>query len=540
MQDPLQAPFHPALPSPAEMQRYDELTIRERGISGETLMERAGRAVFEELASSLRKASHITILCGPGNNGGDGLVIGRHCLKEGMPVEIFIAPAERYSEDFLHQLRKLQEVAAAKNQKLPAFVSFYWTEESVELPPEIRSLALPVRKDLPPCNRETIIIDALLGTGSSGELRGVIRELVLACGGYRVCAVDAPTGVNSDTGAVGDPHIEAEKTVSIEFLKRGLLQYPARGACGELVAVSIGIEESSPSEYHLLDCRALHPLPLRDPNGHKGTFGRVLVIGGSRSMPGAPYLTALAALRSGAGSVTVAHGAPHAPSPMLPEVMYLQTISTGGHLTEKDIETITAVLSEYDTVVIGPGLGLHQETIDFLEGLFPHLAEKPLVIDADALTFLAHHTESPFPIPKAVLTPHPGEAARLLHRDTATVQRNRYEAAAHLTEQYQATVILKGAGTLVRSPTAGWASPVANPGLATAGSGDVLAGIIAALFPGNANDINEVAKWAVLVHQQAGALAQHHRGSRIIASDIVEEISQAIDELTDAVSTVHK
>lgn len=517
------------------MRELDGYAIRSLGMPGAMLMENAGAAVAREACLLCRRLGlgAVHVVCGTGNNGGDGFVAARHLAAAGYRVTYEIAGDPiRVSGDAATHLGLLRAMGA-----------------------EIA----------PPSSPGSLYVDALLGTGSRGAPRGHVAEAIERINGARgpVLSVDIPSGVDTDTGAVPGPAIQALATVTFGFLKPGLVIYPGAARAGRVVVDPIGLDWArlpfarSLSLYGRDD--AAGALPRREPDAHKGAFGHVLVIGGSEGMAGAPTLTARAALRSGAGLVTLA-----VPRSALratiacPEAMCAILPERDGAVTAEAADALEAALHRATVVCIGPGLTTQTGVQEFVRSLVrrcPH----PIVADADALNALAGHDalcrERAAPM---VLTPHPGECARLLDTTVSDVQADRLAAAREVSDQYGAAVVLKGAGTIIADPpqptaphstldrrqtesdgdgssgTMGRASvlSVGNPGMATGGSGDVLTGIVGALI-GQGLPLGDAARLAAFCHGRAGDLAMsEHTEHGLVAGDIIEMLPAVLKELT--------
>ncbi|NLF24775.1 MAG: NAD(P)H-hydrate dehydratase [Deltaproteobacteria bacterium] len=515
------SPLAARLPSQAEMAAMDEATIS-AGVAALELMERAGRGVYETLALDLKtiETARISILCGPGNNGGDGLVVARYLREAGAEVKVVLSAARRFSP--------------ALDAQLDKFVAGGGSVHVFGQGMEGRSLAPIVTHELADLFKHSdLIVDALLGTGQKQAPRGSIAALVELLraslsdtGSARVVAIDIPTGINADSGEVYDPCVRADQTISIELIKRGLLQYPAREYCGELKTVPIGINCEGQCEFELLTASALTlPVPRR-PDAHKGEFGHVLVVGGSSRMPGAAALCAISALRAGAGLVTKTEFG----SCFFPEIMLEPVEHCGlGYLGLEAANQLIERASHATVLVLGPGMGRAPETGELLLRLLSECL-LPTVLDADGLNLLASSGSRLTSLKHVILTPHPGEAARLLGETTAEVQRDRYSAAARIAKQTSALVVLKGASSIVHDGTRGFVNPTGNPYMATAGSGDVLAGILAGLLAQRMSAL-EAAKTAVFLHGRAGDLAHAASKGNIIAGDIISYLGAAFESL---------
>ncbi len=493
-------------PSAVEMAAFDARTIAQ-GYTGMELMQRAGSAVAQQIRRHYPAVRTVSIVCGSGNNGGDGLVIARELRSQGIQVAVIVVHAERYSAECAQQRLKTDDVN-----------TFCGGREGIKA----------LTKSL---EGSEIIVDAILGTGQREAPRGLIGELVQAVHDWcvvnpecQVVAVDIPTGLNADTGGVFTPHIRAHRTISIELVKRGMLQFPGRSICGDIETVSIGISHSGPCEYEFVRGAHLPRMVPRTPEVHKGALGRVLVIGGSLLMPGAPMLSALGALRAGAGIVTRLVRGESYNIPSLPEAMFEVVRGAGDFFGTADSAAVVEMARRYDVVVLGPGLGVHQDTGCFLGAVLDALrgTEISLVLDADALNLISGGGIRTSGL-KSVITPHPGEAARLLGCDIAKVQSDRFAAVAQLARQFDAVALLKGPGTIVHDGEKGRIIAEGTPYLATPGSGDVLAGVIAAcaFTTSSLLDAATIGAW---VHAKAGVCAAQRNGGAILASEIAAEV----------------
>jgi hydroxyethylthiazole kinase-like uncharacterized protein yjeF len=509
------------LPSASEMRAFEERAMA-AGTPALELMERAGSAVVREVLGTRSISSRIVILCGPGNNGGDGLVVARLLREKGFYVSIFVSSVEKFSAQFLTQLKRVVDV------------SFY-----PRIPQCIEKSALShgsehdLLEALSGCD---LVIDALLGIGQKNAPRGVILEMVMqlrAVSASRhdlsILALDIPTGVDSDSGAVYEPHVSANATVTFARVKRGMLQFPARSACGRIAAYDIGLSGSASAEFTMASGdsaveRLSLPLDI-----HKGSKGHVLVIAGSRAMAGAAHLSSFAALRAGAGLVTCVldrswdHG-----SSGTPEIMRHYCDFGEECFSPTYLDGVVGFLSSASTVAIGPGLGLGEGVRQFVVSLMETLLQRdiPTVVDASAL----HHIASSsfrFRHGRVVCTPHPGEAATLLGCSSTEIQSDRFAAVRKLATQYEATFLLKGAGTVIYENGTGTVVPRGTPALATAGSGDVLTGIIAA-FLAAGQEPRMAAVHGCYAHAVAGERATLRRGGPIVARDLLDELPSTV------------
>ena len=511
------------LPSAAEMAALDQETIQQ-GTSALQLMERAGASIAHRLSMLYPAVKRAVVLCGPGNNGGDGLVIARLLRKRGYSVDAVLASADRYSSECLAQLSQTSDVRV--------YGAIPKALENISL------CSVSSQEIIESLGRGGLVIDALLGTGQRAAPRGCIAELVTLAARAKmlqaccwVVAVDIPTGVDADTGAVFDPHIQADRTMCIELVKRGMLQFPARKVCGAIEALSIGIMHDGGAEYSLVSKTSVPQLSPRSIDTHKGLLGRVLVVGGSLRMPGAALLSALAALRTGAGIVSRVVRKGWSTLPALPEAMFEVLEGSGDVFHEGDHEQVLEAITRYDAVVLGPGLGTEASTGAFLARVLEALrgGKKRLILDADALNLIGAHTISLGGL-SAVITPHPGEAARLLGVSSSKIQLDRYACARELAQRFGAVAVLKGAGTLIHDGSMGRVVADGTPYLATPGSGDVLAGITAACAC-RSDSLFDAASVGVWIHAQAGVRAAQRSGGPCIASDITREVGGLVRAL---------
>ncbi|MDX2456071.1 MAG: NAD(P)H-hydrate dehydratase [Gammaproteobacteria bacterium] len=475
----------------AQVRELDRLAIEEAGIPGYTLMSRAGEVCWEALRARWPQARSLLVLCGTGNNGGDGFIVARLALAENWPVQVLqLGASERLQGD---ALTAHADFVAAGGQVSPFTVA-----ASLDM---------------------DIIIDAMLGTGVDRPLAGDWQLAVerVNQSARPVLAVDLPTGLHADTGAVSGATINADMTVTFIGRKAGLYTGVGPDYAGETRFADLDVpgtvyQQVSPAAQ-LVRQAALGPLAgPRVRTAHKGQHGQVLVIGGGEGMAGAARLAGEGALRSGAGLVSLATHPGHAAfvGASCPELI-CHAVATAQQLRR--------LIQSASVLLVGPGLGRSSWAQTLLAAVLE--ASQPLVIDADALNLLA---STPARRTNQVLTPHPGEAARLLHQDTAAIQRDRFAAAQAITLQYGGTTVLKGAGSVIHADDKLTAvCGAGNPGMATAGMGDVLAGVIAALIA-QGMDTHTAAVAGVCAHACAGdaAAVQGERG--MLARDVVAEL----------------
>jgi ADP-dependent NAD(P)H-hydrate dehydratase / NAD(P)H-hydrate epimerase len=512
----------PYLPSVAEMSRYEEAVLA--GGEALPLMEAAGRKSYERLVE-LAPRGNVVVLCGPGNNGGDGLVVARHLQNAGREVTVVLArSARRYTPLLTDQAILFLEAGGLIADM----------EEPNTAPPPFPTAHIDRNSLLTLLSDVSVWVDALLGLGQKQAPTGSVRSILSLShevdpAPLRV-SLDIPTGIHGDTGERYEPAFRATHTLCIEYIKRGLLQWPGREYCGKMSVVPINIPVSGGCEFTLLDQRVRSSLRHRDPNCHKNQLGHVLVIGGSKGMSGAPTLVATAALRSGAGLVTKAHLPGSVFHAYPPELLYVVLPPLEIFTRKAKIDLLPA-LQRASAAVLGPGMGLHAETGAFVIDMLREFTERkiPHVLDADGLTHLATYLEQgvAFKLPFTIITPHPGEAAKLLRLETKEVERDRYRAARLLLERTgAAAAVLKGGATIVMTPDGGSVNTSGTPYLATAGSGDVLCGVIAALLA-QRHSLSDAARLGVFLHGEAGHVAARRTGGMIIASDIIEALPRA-------------
>ncbi|ADJ25576.1 carbohydrate kinase, YjeF related protein [Dehalogenimonas lykanthroporepellens BL-DC-9] len=509
----------------AEMRLLEERAVA-AGISLDDLMRRAGAAVAGDIVRVFDPVAgrKILVLAGPGNNGGDGLVAAVHLRQAGASVAVFL-PAGHSPED------PVLKSALAGGLDIISF------EDDPQLDVFDRLL---LESDL--------IVDALFGTGSLRPISGLTANVLDRVAATRrdnpelaVVAIDLPSGVNADTGDV-DPHaIPADLTVSLSHPKRGQFLFPGADYTGSVSIVDIGIPEDADIALDtglLTDAGIRQILPQRPDDASKGTFGRVMVLAGPAEYAGAPVLTCLAAYRAGAGLVTLSARRSLYPvfAAKLTEVTYLLFPETGDDPAEDAPGYIIPRLDECASLVIGPGLGRTAGTARLMARLLESLpAGLSLVLDADALNILAGQAEWWRRLDRVgVLTPHPKEMSRLTGLTVADIQADRIETARRHAIQWQQVVVLKGAHTVIASAQGEvMVSPFANPGLATAGTGDVLAGIIGALTAQGLSPF-DAATAGVYLHALAGERVREELGdSGYLASDLLINIPKAVKTIKE-------
>lgn len=507
----------------SEMQKVDRAAIEEFGIPGLVLMENAGLAaaslIHENVADLLEKK--VVIVCGKGNNGGDGFVIARHLFIDGVQVSVLLIGKRR-------QLKSDARINADSAFKMGIPI-YEITEKNLQAQSHL----------LRHCH---IIVDALFGTGLSKPVSGIYEKVIkkINAAGKYVVAVDIPSGVDSDSGHLIGPHIKADITAALALLKRSHLLFPAADSMGEVQILDISIPPAAIEKQNIPvawmefeDVQTL--LPKRPANTHKGDFGHTLVIAGSRGKGGAAGLTGLAALRSGVGLVTLA--VPESCHQAL-EFNPLETMTVGlaetksGCISTRAIDSILESLKGKNALAIGPGLSTDKETVQLLEALLPQV-ECPLVIDADGINALGKSGKILDQIrAETVLTPHPKEMSRLSGWSINDILDHRIERARDFALEHEVTLLLKGARTLIAYPDGTTlVNPTGNPGMATAGAGDVLTGLIAGLVSQGLSVPSATAAGA-FIHGMAGDLySEANHEIPLIAGDLLDRIPEALKRI---------
>ncbi len=508
----------------AEMRAIDRTAIEELGIPGVVLMENAGlrvaraiRARFDDVARE-----RIVVVAGKGNNGGDGFVAARHLANSGAKPEVLLlAGRDEVKGDAAVNL------AVAVEMGLPVT--------------EVRSAA-EWRKARAAVARATVVVDAIFGTGLLKPLEGLYAEAVGDINGSRAfkVAVDLPSGLSSDTFETIGPSVEADLTVALAAPKIAHIFPPAAERVGELVVASIGVPpalfDRPGLKLEMVEEKTVRPFfAKRRRDTHKGTYGHVLVVAGSLGKSGAAALAGRAALRMGAGLVTVATAAGALPSigRSMAELMTEPLAETPERtIAAEALPRARALLEGKSAVLVGPGLSTHPSTAEFVLGLLPKI-KVPCVVDADGLNIVSARPEVLARMAgPVVLTPHPGEFARLVGRTNAEAARHRLELVPEFAAKHGVTVVLKGHRTLVAGPDGRvFVNPTGNPGLATGGTGDVLAGMVASELAQERDALGAVLA-AVYAHGLAGDVAAERLGEKaLVASDIIRYLAPALKAL---------
>ncbi|KIH77095.1 NAD(P)H-hydrate epimerase [Geoalkalibacter ferrihydriticus] len=512
--------------STQQMREVDRRTIEEIGIPGAVLMENAGRGAAACIAERCSRLfpGPVLVLAGKGNNGGDGFVIARCLLERGWKVRT-LALAER--------------AAFSGDARINLDVLLRLTEEVVFAPDEATlAPALAASRDF------QLAVDALFGTGLSSGVRGHYGVAIewLNARDCTVAAVDIPSGIDASSGRILGCAVHASLTLTFARPKIGHLVYPGAGLVGSLEVVEIGIpaaliENTQPAYFWVDGDEARRMLPPRPAEGHKGTFGHLLVIGGSAGKTGAAAMTTEGAVRAGAGLVTL--GCPASLHDIfeikLTEPMTVSLPDVGGSLSMRALESIVALCRDRQALALGPGLGQAVETQTLVRSLVRECA-LPQVIDADGLNALAGHLEvlSARPPATTVLTPHPGEMARLAGVSIADVQKDRVAFARDFAGKYQVVLVLKGARTLTAAPDGRvFINSGGNPGMASGGMGDVLTGLIGGFLAQNMEPGVAAALGVYLHARAADRLARKMGTAGLAATDLLLEIPATRHELIE-------
>jgi NAD(P)H-hydrate epimerase len=507
-----------------EMREIDRKTIEEIGIPGPVLMENAGIRITGAILKRFPRITeeNVVIVAGKGNNGGDGFVVARHLFNLGArPNVLLLASKQELKGDAALNLGIAEKIGVeiAEVTKIEE-----WKKHRIGL------------------FHASVIVDAIFGTGLLKPAEGLYAtaiEDISKAPGFKV-AVDIPSGLSSDTHLLIGPTVKADLTVALAAPKIGHVLPPAEEYVGELVISDISIPpflfEDESLKLEVIEKKdALPYIQKRKRDSHKGTYGHLFVLAGSLGKTGAAVMAAKAALRMGAGLVTV--GTPQSCLPVIARsMMELMTEALPETpqktISEAALPMVLDLLKGKDAVLIGPGISAHPSTAKLVVSLLPKI-KVPAVIDADGLNILAENPDAlkSFSCP-AVLTPHPGEFARLIRRSNKDVLDNRLALAAEFADKYKVFLVLKGYRTLVATPRGKiFINPTGNPGMATGGSGDVLSGMIASLIIQEKNILGATAA-AVYLHGLSGDIGAKKIGERpLIAGDLIKYLPQALKEM---------
>lgn len=510
----------------SEMREMDRRTIESFGLPGRVLMENAGRGATQFLLEQFEGLENkkIGIVAGRGNNGGDGFVIARYLAQKGFHVTVFL----------LSQSSKVKGDAAA-NLELLSPLGIPVIEMADQNSFEAHKTAM---------RHHDIWVDAILGTGLQSDIKGFFNKIIDFINHSKkpVFAVDIPSGLNSDTGQPCGTCIRAHATATFAFAKTGHILFPGAGYTGTLEIIDIGIppyiaEEVQPLQYLLTPDLIRSILRDRAPDAHKGDTGHLFVIAGSPGKTGAASMTAISAMRAGAGLVTL--GIPASlnsilESQVVEAMTYPLPETVDNTLGEASFDTIMDLLSDKKCLALGPGLGTTVETKTLVHRIIKE-SNKPIVIDADGLNCLVGHTEilRDLSVP-IILTPHPGEMARLIDTTAGDIQKNRIYFARKFSEKFQVHLVLKGAGTVIAHPDGKvFINPTGNSGMASGGMGDVLTGIIAGFIaqgytPETASHLGVYLHGAV-----ADALAESIGPYGFLATEVMNAIPKEMNKLAN-------
>ncbi len=507
------------------MRSLDEMAMMDAGIPGMVLMENAARAVFEAARDMLGAdlaGKKVTLVCGKGNNGGDGFAAARHFLNHGAHPEILLVALK-------------SDVAgdAAQNLSICEKLGIPITE--ITAPAKIPTARARAAQS-------SLVVDALLGTGVRGPLSPLYAKIIetINASDIPVLSVDVPSGISVDDGRIHTVAVRAAVTVTFAAAKAGLYVYPGAACAGRVIIADICIPkpyiEAMEAGAYLIDRDTVsRMIRNRAPDAHKGTCGKLLFVGGSRGMSGASCLVARAAMRTGAGLIYMA-----VPESIvnIVETAVIEAVTIplpetpGGSASAQSVDTIVEAACRVDAIVVGPGMTKNDDTIEIVRGIVT-LCDKPIVMDADAINCIAGNTDLlDWNCGNLVFTPHAGEMARLIGIESGDVDTERLGVARSFASCNGTVLALKGAGTIIALPDGTvHVNPTGNPGMATGGSGDVLSGIIGALLAEGMPPA-DAAQCGVYLHGLAGDIAATRVSERsVIASDIAESISEAFVSL---------
>jgi len=489
----------------------DQMMIQKNVSNGYELMTQAAQSVLDVILLRYAKTSSLLIFCGQGNNAGDGYVLARLALQHNIEVSVIsLVNSETLRGDALTAYKDWQVIGKTQ----------FLLSEKISIEESI--------------NNADLIVDAILGTGLERSLstqwNEVINQINQHASNIPIVAIDIPSGLDADTGSTWGETIKADISVTFIAKKQGMYTGQARNYCGEIIFKSLAVPENLYQQYHshatLLAWQQLKKkIPVRLASSHKGDNGKLLIIGGNISMPGALMLAGQAALRSGAGLVKILT---HSKNVLAIQANHPELMVHGVDDSGIDAVYLDSLLNWADSIAIGPGLGTNDWARSLFQLTFNNLInkpKKPLIVDADGLNLLAANNN--WQHNNLVLTPHPGEAARLLNNTIEEVECNRFASINKLSESYKATVVLKGAGTLIAHQSEVSVCPYGNAGMATAGMGDCLTGILSSLIVQDL-PINLATKIAVCLHAKAADIAAKEGQKGMLASDILPFIRQLL------------
>ena len=496
-----------------EMRKLDKTAVQDFSIPEELLMENAGLAACSVIHREIgTRGNKFLIFCGIGNNGGDGLMVARKLHSMGAVVKIFL----------LGDPGKFKGAAKANFNII----------SKIPVPREILVTTKKLKTEIA---QTDILIDAIFGTGLTREVEGLFKKVIelINSSGKPVFSLDIPSGTNGDTGQIMGAGVEADFTITFGLPKLGNTLYPGFGLCGKLFVTHISFPpEIYQNENFKIEISTPNPLDIRQPDGHKGSFGDVLFISGAANYYGAPYLSAGSFLKAGGGYSRLA--APKSAVPFIAskgaEIVFAPMEETeSGSIALSNADNLLQLSQQVDMVVIGPGLSLDKETQRLTREIVKSV-EKPLLLDGDGITAVCDSLEvvaaRKFP---TILTPHPGEMSRIADVSIAEVSMSQIDILQEQAETLNALIVLKGANSLIGYPDRQvFINMSGNSGMASAGSGDVLTGTISAMF-GLGLDIREAARTGVFIHGFAGDLAAAEKGEDgITAQDILDNLPDAV------------
>lgn len=501
-----------------EMLEIDNIAINEYLYPSIILMENAAIQFVDELKKDLHKFEKVGVFAGPGNNGGDAFVIARHLINLGKDVFIYLLGSKE-------QLKNDAKVNCDILKKITKKIFFIEKFEDTETFEEFKSFDL--------------IIDGIYGTGYKYRKNEIFEKIVRSINkltSYKV-AIDMPSGVNGTKGIDGDLVIKADKTITFTALKKGFFLSNSTNFTGEIVVVDIGIPKEilDKKEGKLKYLESLdEKLNVLSQNTHKGEKGKSLIISGSNGMTGAGLLSGKACLRTGTGLVYIA-----VPEKLqhIFEINSIETITipiiddNKGYFNNSSIDKIIKILDKFDSIAIGPGLGNNNESIEFVEKII-QCSKAPVVIDADGINLISERVEILNGTKNCnIITPHLGEMSRLLKKPIDVIVKNRIEYASEFSKKYNIIVVLKGSNSVIAYPDGiTYINSTGNPGMATAGSGDVLTGIITS-FISQGVQVGVAAKMGVYIHGLVGDYCEKKMKFRgIIASDLIDAIPYVVNE----------
>ncbi|HSA06592.1 MAG TPA: NAD(P)H-hydrate dehydratase [Candidatus Gastranaerophilales bacterium] len=509
--------------SGAQMKSIDRQAIEELKIPGILLMENAGRAVYQKTKEIIKEEEKsVLVVCGKGNNGGDGFVAARHLIENSIQTTVIS----------LFRPENLSGEALVNHNILQNFTEIIYFED-IDLE-KLRELI----------SFSDVVIDAIFGTGLISEVKGFLTDIIEAISEYAegyVVSVDIPSGINADTGEIMNCAVVADFTVTFHAPKAGLLLYPGADYSGEITIASIGIPEMLNQSkefniYLITPHYAALSLPLRPDDSHKGTFGKVFNIAGSFAMPGAAYMCAMSSLIVGAGYSILA-----APKSVIPsvaakasEIVYAPLIETPeGTLCEESLSEALDKSYGSNVILIGPGLSADKSTVNFVNSFIREIINRgdKVLLDGDAINALAIQKNIVFPL-NSVITPHPKELSRLMGVSVEEILKNKIKFAREAAEKFNAIIVLKGANTIISEPNGNTYINIAgNSGLAKAGSGDVLSGVIAGFIAQGVEPKNAAILGVYLHGLAADIAAEEINEYSLTAETLMQYLPKAINEV---------